>query len=226
MILGYEQARPRYASTVASHYGGARDSYVDNGYGQLGGSPRNRYNPRQQSDPTLARYANQNVDSYAGNGLQQSRDTVETGTTSGSGSEQWTNNTDPSSENSSIDPVRAIGGRPEGYEPQHGYPEYPIGYNNPQYGGPVREDSGPNRNSYVQGPNGANGYSPQHAGGALPPAAPLKMESVPRRLISLNSNGNGDPVQAPNGSTARPPLQSQPSQKRKSWLRRTFGGKE
>jgi hypothetical protein len=240
---GYDQARPRYSTAGSSYYGrpATRDSYVDNGNGNgplHAPTPRQRINPRMQSDPTLARYPNPNTPAgpagpagpYGGSGLQQSRDTVDTGA-SGSGSEQWTNSTDPSSENSSIDRVKTSPAKIGEYEAQHGYPDYPsIG--NPQFGGPIMEEGGYGQtrvsNDYGGAPSNANGngyFAQNSSDGPLP--APPPTAGVPaRKIISLGGNPNSTPLQASSGNVGRPALQSQPSQKRKSWLRRKFSTKE
>jgi len=217
---GYDYSSRR----SSSHWGGGYDQQNGNGsrfsnvggyYNQRGshdngGHPR-RYqynNARQHSDPALNRQNNaQGV--YPSPNYGQSRDTVNTGGSNGSASDQWQNSTDPSSENSSVERMKA-----DGYDPQYAH----------QYGGPgSREPISEEGNytygngqaynpGYMNGQNATSGYFGQGNNGVpAPPVPPKAMnQSVPRQLIKLD--------QPP--ATGHPSLQDQT--KRKSWLRRTF----
>ena len=164
----------------------------------------------------MNRYPNHAGGAYGGNSLQQSRDNLDYGAVSGSGSEQWTNNTDPSSEESSIDRAR-MGGEVQ----QHGHVDHAGGQYTPQFRTPMGQPNSYAANGYSNGPSGGNGYFPQNNGASLPPVPPQRVEGVQRKAIGLNA-----PLQASSGNAVRPPLQSQPSDKRKSWIRRKFGSKD
>jgi len=158
---GHDQNQ-RY-SQVGGYYGSraaaaARESYADNGHGQPMGPPRSRYSQRLQSEPMLNRHGNGHG-VYPTHGYQQSRDTVNTGGSNGSQSEPWTNSTDPSSENSSIERSTPVT-KPEIGE-QYGF----TGFGGaPQFQGPILEEYGNhNEASYRQqngaGPNPNGGHS-------------------------------------------------------------------
>ena len=149
---------------------------------------------------------------YSTPGYGQTRDTVNTGGSNGSASDQWHNSTDPSSDNSSIERVKAEG---------HG--EY--GYPTPPQREPISEDGhytynngGGYNPSYMggAGPGASSGYGGQqyNAGAPTPPpkavmGGPVQAPAAPRQLIKLQSPAN---------SASRP---AEP-EKRKSWLKRRF----
>jgi hypothetical protein len=173
------------------------------------------------SEPVIQRYNNNNV--YSTPGYGQTRDTVNTGGSNGSASDQWHNTTDPSSDNSSVERIKA-----EGQHGEYGYPtpqREPIsedghytysngGPHNPTYmsgaaGGPA---GGP-----VGGPKAPGEYFGQQFNGGPPPPPPKGGAVQPpaaRQVIKLSNSGSAT---TPDG---RPSLSTEP--KRKSWLKRRF----
>ncbi|KAK4550383.1 hypothetical protein LTR36_003350 [Oleoguttula mirabilis] len=181
----------RNSAMGGGYYGGQRpDSYM----GHQNGPQRMRYGNRVQSDGAMNGYGRP----YPPNGPHQSQDTMHTGVSNGSDSTgPWASNTEPSSENSSIDKNLANGKQPESYG-QNGY-----GPNS--YGGPVimEEQGAP---AY-----GSNGYG-QNGG-------PVQSPSAPRKPIALGNSGS-----APGGSL---PTNTRPEpEKKKGWLTRRFSKKE
>lgn len=169
---------------------------------------------------------NNGANVYPSPGYQRSRDTVNTGD-SYSQSEPWTNNTDPSSENSSIDQIRMA--------PKHDQPEQ-YGYNGGSFQQrPIREET--HVSSGLSRPPAVYDHQPQQQQEATPPPPPPHQYSANappparqgNRLMKLNSGGHGGPPPVPGKDYAytqsRPPLQTAPSQKRQSWLKRTFSKK-
>lgn len=237
---GYDTARPRYSSVGGGYYGGSnRDSYAENGNGTYSSpqasSGRYRYNNRQASDPTLNRYGNPTAGIYPAPGYQQSRDTVNTGVTggsggSGSGSDPWVSGTDPtSSENSSIDKVNPAP-RQE-YDGQYGYQNYGA---NPTFRNPIMEEGGYGQQFYNENMGGNNGYFSQNPAD-LPPVPPPKMDvaPLPRKPMRLDSApaaptvGSGVLGSAGSHKLQRQStLRKQESTKRKSWLARRFSKHE
>ena len=130
---------------------------------------------------------------YPQHGYQQSHDTV-----GSDSSGPWASNTDPSSENSSLDRIHANSKpSPDGYGP----PTNSYGYQS----GPIPEDG-----AYAP----QNGYG-RGAGG--PVQSPGE-----RRPIPLGNSGD---IPAPPRSSL--PSNAKPApEKRKSWLKRTFSKKE
>lgn len=153
------------------YYGNRRpDSYAE--------GPRGRYNNRGSS------YNNGNGVYNQHHGYHQSYDTVNSGQTYGSDSTgPWTNNTDPSSENSSLDRINATSkpqqdgmyGAPNGHGgyprpiPEDGMyaPQQQHGYGG---GGPVQPPGGQRKPIPLGGSGGDSGYS---AAGAAPPRGSL-----------------------------------------------------
>jgi len=183
---------------------------------------------RQHPDPMQNRYANSGTGIYPAPGYQQSRDTVNTGITGGSGgsgSEVCVSGTDPtgSSENGSIDKSNPVS-RPE-YEGQHGYQIYGV---NPTFRKPIMEEGGSTSRSYNQ--NGLEGsyghFSQNHADS--PPAPPPKTEAAApvQKPITLGGKAgipNGNTQRPSDGSKLqRPSIHKLDSTKRKSWLARRF----
>lgn len=172
------------------------------------------------SDSVVYRNSN-NV--YSTPGYGQTRDTVNTGVSNGSASEQWHNNTDPSSDNSSIERMKA-----EGQYGEYGYPTPPQREPISENGHYTYSNGGGYNPSYmsgaaaggpVGGPNNQGAYYSQqsHGGAPQPPPkggpvqAPMN-PAAPRTLIKLDNSGNA------NGG--RPSLGDE--SKRKSWLKRRF----
>jgi hypothetical protein len=176
---------------------GGRESYYDN--------PRNRVGPRQHSDPTLSRYNPSNTQGvYPTPTYGQSRDTVNTGGSTGSTSDQWNHSTDPSSENSSIDRIQGTA-----YDQQQQAHREPIA----------------EEGNYTYANGQASGYHPGYLDQHGPPPPPPKSgAAAPRSVIRLSESagmpmgGSPMPLGASSGNTGRP---SAPP-KRKSWLKRTF----
>jgi hypothetical protein len=155
---------------------------------------------------------------YPTPGYQQSRDTVNTGDSSGSQSDQWNNSTAPSSDNSSFE-------RPT---PPVKQPQSDLGE---QYGftgfgaGPILEEYAGQDESNYSVSQQQNGYFQASHTGA-PPPVPSKYNG--HRVLS--KHGNGRPVRmdsnplgpssgnAPNNRPAPPAKE----EKRKSWFKRRF----
>jgi hypothetical protein len=180
--------------------GGQRDSFYEN-------SQRNRFGPRQHSDPALNRYNSGGQGVYPQPNYGQSSATVNTGGSNGSASDQWHPSTDPSSENSSIDRIKG-----EGFDPQ-GQP----------YREPISEEG-----HYTYGNGNGNGaaYHPGIMGGGLPPIPPPKPVTR-REVIRLGEGAPGSspmPLSASSGNGGRPAYNEEG--KRKSWLKRRFSKKE
>ena len=147
-----------------------------------------------------------------------------TGGSGGSGSDPWVSNTDPSSENSSIDKINPA--PKQDYDNQYGYQNYGA---NPTFRKPIMEESGYGQRGYeggaVGGAVGGDGYFSQNPTD-LPPVPPPKTE-IARRPIRLDSApatvGNGSVFGSTSGNKLqRPMLQKQESTKRKSWFSRRF----
>jgi hypothetical protein len=168
------------------------------------------------SDSAVPRYPNNGHHPYSTPGYGQTRDTVNTGGSNGSASDQWHNSTDPSSDNSSIERVKA-----EGHNAEFGYPT--------SQREPISEDG-----HYTY--NNGGGYNPAYMSGAGRP-------NTPGAIMAQQLNGApapppksyGGPVQAPHAtlrqvikldnSGSATGLGGRPSlgdTKRKSWLKRTF----
>lgn len=176
-----------------------------------------------------ASYGNQ-TNVYPTQGYQQSRDTVNTG--GSSGSEPWGNSTDPSSDNSSVERTTPVT-KPDIGE-QYGF----TGFG----GAPILEEYATAEKMKAAQPNGVqpsgsqpNGYFQQQHSGA-PPAVPPKYNPNNNRpnpaargsgkLIRLDP-GQSQPLAATSGNVppARKPLPSNP-EKRKSWFMRRFSSKD
>lgn len=175
-------------------------------------------------------------DGYPSHGYHESYDTVYTGESSGSQStEPWTNSTDPSSENSSMDRVQPYATNKMEHD---AYGQNGRMYGYPQNGHGGYQQNG--QNGYQQ--NGQNGYQQNHlqqaypqqypaarpsqmsnGAGSMAPPAPSHV-SQPRQPIRLNANGmDAGPKPAAPPSNG-PKLQKKPSDsgKHKSWLKRRF----
>jgi hypothetical protein len=203
----YGGGRDQNRYSQAGFYGsrqaaGAREGWGENGFGHSGG--RGSRLSRMQTDPAGHRGNNGNA-LYPTQEYRQSRDTVITGGSNGSHSEPY--NTDPSSENSSIErggPVQ----RPDAGE-QYGFAGFGAG---PR---PMLDEYG-NR----AGPSG-NGYSgQQYNNGMIAPPAPVKTVPPPPvnnpnviKLSKTSSQGQGPPP---------PTKDTDVSDKRKSWFKRRF----
>ena len=192
------------------------ESYADAYGASPQRQPGRRMGQRVVSDPTL--YGRNSQGIYPSNGFQQSYDTVHTASGSHA-TDQWGNSTDPSSENSSIDKIAPVP-KPESAETN--------GFNGfggpPQFPGPILEEHGHDGPAY-----GQPGYGRSHVGvgggyqgnGGLPTPPPhaYNKGNSPRVPIKLgNSNGTSSPT-SPNSP------RTDNSEKRKSWLKRTFSKK-
>jgi hypothetical protein len=207
---GYEQNRYSRASYYGNRQSG-RDSY-DNGDGMggpVGGPPaRMRYGNRMQSDPgwnnRQSMHNGNNNGVYPINGLQQSRDTVNTNGSNGSHSDGPYSN-DPSSDNSSFERAGPVQ-RPQ--PPPHAEMGEQYGFNG--FG------KGPQMDQYGQGPSNGNGYFPPPQVQNGPPPPPKHM--TPPAPIKLNNSGGSPPVDA-----GRPNVLSKNGDdKRRSWFKRRF----
>ncbi|KAF2096465.1 hypothetical protein NA57DRAFT_78068 [Rhizodiscina lignyota] len=222
----YSRAGSQYAGQYGGYYGQNRDSYAENGnygYGPPMAPPgQMKPNRRQNSEPVVTRYNNNGEALYPSPGYQRSRDTVNTGVSNGSQSEPWTNNTDPSSENSSIDRINAAPKQDPGE--QYGF----TGFGGAPFKRPIQEEMASYENGPGNGPNGGYfNHPPQGAQVLQPPPHSYtgNQQKPANKLISLNGENGGAPdVPGKDGVqvTARPALQSTPSQKKKSWLKRRF----
>lgn len=221
---GYENSR-----TQSGYYGNrqpavARDSWADHGY-QAGPGPRSRHPRQQQYDNGNGWNQRQNTGPqsvYPTPGYHQSRDTVMTGGTGGSSSQQSEGHysTDPSSEHGSIDrggPVK----QPDLGE-QYGFSGFG---NNSQ---PIHEELG--NYGYQNGQNG-NGYyqQPHHQQQQqqaydYPPPVPSKGNGQPMpnnpNAMKLNGQQNSGGTPARPGVLTRKGTES--SEKRKSWFKKRF----
>lgn len=222
---------------VGGYYGGrvaaSRESYTD-GYGPppLPGPSRNRYSQRLQSEPVVPRYNGNGQPVYPSHSHQQSRDTVNTGDTSGSHSEPWGYSTDPSSENSSIDKVNPISTKPDLAE-QYGFNGFGSAPNfgASKFRGPIMEEyDSENGGAYPQSysvKNGGGNYLQHHI--SNPQSAPTQSgPAVPPKGVIKLGPGSAPPLSSSSGNTGpyRPSLQHTPSEKRKSWFKRRISRKE
>lgn len=200
--------------------GRGRQSYFEGGQSRR----NNNFGPRQHSDLALSRFSTApGQGPYSSPSYGMTRDTLNTGGSNGSNSDQWNNSTDPSSDNSSIERVKT-----DGFEHPHG---------TAQSREPISEEG-----HYTYG---QPGYNPNHMAGPFTPGAyngqqfnggpvvpPKTGPSAPRQVIRLGEGGNapmytaGGPSaysQAPKAASSRPVMQEEP--RRKSWLKRTFSKK-
>ena len=205
------------------------ESYADNfGNSQVGQNGGNRrFGARTHSDPAL--YGSHANGVYPNHNYQQSYDTV-TSLTTASGShsaEPWSNSTNPSSENSSIDrvPPHSQAQKPDLGE-VYGFNGFGAG---PQLQGPILEEhNGP---AY-----GQPGYAQSHGhpragfayqGNGQPPAPPAhSTPQRPRVPIKLGGTNLANQQPFPQATVVSPTSPSEKSPKRKSWLMRRFSKKE
>ncbi|EMC94936.1 hypothetical protein BAUCODRAFT_73114 [Baudoinia panamericana UAMH 10762] len=152
------------------YYGdGRRESYMNNGYGP----PRMRNGNRMASEGAIPHQR-----PYPQHGYHQSQDTMNTGVTNGSDSTgPWASNTDPSSENSSIDRNMVGAGKPgdQQWPQQNGYVSNGYGSNPP-----IMEEGGSAYGGPVQAPNGPRRPIPLGNSGDAPISPPGKLPSVAR----------------------------------------------
>jgi hypothetical protein len=147
----------------------------------------------------------------------RSRDTLNTGNSSGS--EQWQNSTNPTSEESSLERANGIT-RPA---PGQQYPiqneAYGSGYSDDDYHGRGNNGYGSRQPNISQsgpvGYGGNNGYyqNPQVQGSGAIPRVPVKDSRPappPKNLISLSTNN------VPSGAV------QPPDQQRTSWFKKRF----
>jgi len=185
-----------YAQRPDSYYNGAENAGPGNGYHPN----RSRY-PRTASEP----HFNNQPGVYPVPGNQQSYETVNTASGSGSSGDPAGYSTDPSSENSSVDRITPLPAK----EPGETYGFSGFG-NAPQYAPP---GIGLQEQYVANSANGAqrqgNGYQNQG-----PPAVPRK-ESTSRVPIKLGAtSGNA----GPQNESQRPSA----GEKRKSWFGKRF----
>ena len=178
--------------------------------------PPRRFGPRNHSDPAL--YGNNSNGNYYNHNYQPSYDTNTTGSGSGAshGTEPWSNSTDPSSENSSIDKVQ----QPAGPDLAETY-----GFNGfggaPQFQGPILEEYSPRPPPHSQLVHGQGSpLGRPYQGSDLPPPPPPHMNSrdnvqrTPQRggtLQKFSRNEKNDTLK-----------RTETGEKRKSWLMRRF----
>ncbi|KAF2459991.1 hypothetical protein BDY21DRAFT_361857 [Lineolata rhizophorae] len=219
-------------------YDSRRSSYYGDGYAPpMAGPSRNRFSQRLQSDTMINRVngAGNNPppptrDMYASHGHQQSRDTVNTGASSGSQSEPWANSTDPSSENSSVDKINAAAKQPQPPPPpqpdlgeQYGL----TGFGGmPQFQAPnLQENYGNNYSMRPPPPPNGGEYFPKSPNSTLPP---LPQGMVPD---ARNKQPFGTPPQPLGASSGNAPAPARPnvlardstqSDKKRSWFKRRF----
>jgi len=206
--------RTRYPQN--SYYGGRSQSYRPDSYAQRPDSyyngpenagPGNGYYPNRARYPRTASepHFNNHPGVYPAPGNQQSYETVNTASGSGSSGDPVGYSTDPSSENSSVDRITPLPVK----EPGEAYGFTGFG-NTPQYAPP---GSALQEQYVANSANGAqrqgNGYQSQG-----PPAVPRK-ESAYRGPIKLGAtSGNA----GPQNESQRPPA----GEKRKSWFGKRF----
>ena len=197
------------------------ESYADpygNGYRQspaFNPPPPRRFGPRNHSDPAL--YGNNtNNGNYYNHNYQPSYDTNTTGSGASHGTEPWSNSTDPSSENSSIDKPQ----QPANPDLADTYGFSGFG-GAPQLQGPILEEYSPRppphgRLGYGQSPPGGRPYH----GSELPPPPPPHMSS---RDAVQRPQQRGGTLQRPfRHEKADTPKRTETGEKRKSWLMRRF----
>lgn len=200
-------------------YGNSPNQYGNNNINNGHGHNRQRFGPRNHSDPALFGHANAQNGVYPSHGQQQSYDTVASASNGSHATDQWGTSTDPSSENSSIDRVQPAA-KPDIGE-AYGFNGFGAG---PQFQGPILEEHGQGAPGYGQPGYGqeqvaaGNGYPYQGNGAPAPPPHASSKNSVSKVPIKLGSGS------APNTAA---PISRQPSapasnEKRKSWLKKRF----
>lgn len=205
------------------------DSYIDpygnppNHYGTANingnGNGRQRFGPRNHSDPALFSQANTPGGVYPSHGQQQSYDTVASASNGSHATDQWGNSTDPSSENSSIERVQQAT-KPDVGE-AYGFNGFGAG---PQFQGPILEEHGQGAPGYGQPGYGrervadGNGFPYQGNAAPIPPPHFPPKQITPRAPIKLGgSSGPGNSAPVSHKTVA--PIDAE---KRKSWLKRRF----
>lgn len=153
---------------------------------------------------------------YSGHNHQLSYDAATASTSNSSGTDQWGNSTDPSSENSSNDRIHQI------LKPESGENYGLNGFGtNPNLQGPILEDHHYGSPMYGQPGYGnlhkGNGAKFAYQGNDMPPPPPTHglRQSPPKTPIKLSTPNNAPAYSSP---ASRP----QVAEKRKSWLKRTF----
>lgn len=176
---------------------GRESYYYDNNGGPSNGYYPNRARyPRTASEP----HFNNGQNIYPVPGNHQSYETVTTASGSGSSGDPVGYNTDPSSENSSVDRINALSNK----EPAETYGFNGFG-NTPQFAPP---GAGMNEQYGGNGNQRQNKYSNQ--------GPPLPRKDVPRK---------GGPIRLgeTSGNAGPPPTQRPaPAEKRKSWFSKRF----
>lgn len=168
---------------------------------------------------------------YPAHSYQDSYDTVNTRESNGSQStEPWTNSTDPSSENSSVDRIQSAANNKMENDAYGAYgAQYGRGSPRPQ---PIQEEYSHGGQMYAQEqsypphgypPQSSAQYSPRANGPMGPPPPPANPQQLkkPIRLGGDSFDKGPKPAAPPSNG---PKLQKRPSEngKHKSWLRRRF----
>jgi len=203
----------RGASRPGSYYGGQNGNAMSGPDGLYEGpqNPSSGYRPDRARYPRTASEPmfnnnNQATGVYPNHGAQPSYETVTTASGSGSSADPVGYQTDPSSDNSSVDRMQAALAAKQ--EPQETYGFNGFG------GGPQIQAPGYNAMNGYGGEQGYNGYPGQN--GTAPPSVPRK-ESIPARApirLGTSTAGNEPTVyEAPRPGAG---------DKRKSWLGRRF----
>ncbi|KAH7087141.1 hypothetical protein FB567DRAFT_60170 [Paraphoma chrysanthemicola] len=211
---GHEQNRYSRASYYGHRQPG-RDSNYENGDGfggPVGGPQRMRYGNRMQSDPgwnNRQSSYNSPHNVYPMNGLQQSRDTVNTNGSNGSHSDGPYSN-DPSSDNSSFE--RAVPVQRPQPPPQQDLGQQ-YGFNG--FG------QGPQMDQYGQGPSGGNGYFPPPQNNMQNGPPPPPKHAAQAAPIRLNGSGASPPADTGRGKVLTK-NGGGGDDKRKSWFKRRF----
>jgi hypothetical protein len=207
------QSQSRHMSLRGGYdqYGGSQYGSHSGGYNTPSGgylSRRPTGNNRQYSAPFAQNRMSQDYSMYNAPHVYhegESRDTVNTGESSGSASEGWGQSTDPSSENSSIDRVHAI--KQMDHEAAHGY-----GRGSPIHNTAIREEE--DGRSLRQGYGYMDPYQPRRRSPPMAQPAP----PPERKVIKFESSAAIAAEYATenaNKMAARPA-----STKRKSWFGR------
>ena len=196
--------------------------------------PPSRSNPYRGPTAPATAHPLHEYDGYLAHSYHDSHDTVNTGESSGSQSEPWTNSTDPSSENSSVDRIQsAANNNKMEYDAYGG--QYSRGSPRPQ---PIQEEYSHDGRLYAQQqrypqpppPQGytvpsAAPYGQRGLGSRGPPPPPPPQHSQqPRQPIKLGVSGVSDGPKPAAPPSNVPKLQKTPSDggKRRSWLKRRF----
>ena len=220
-LTGNETPPNRRFSSTTGGYGGPRMQYPRHVETHHYTRPNHSRHPTAPiSNDPASEYS-----MYPNNTYRESPDTVYTRESNGSQStEPWTNSTDPSSENSSVDRTQyaqkvdhdAYGAAYSHRSPRHGaIHEY---HEHEQYA--PSEDPPFSHPSHIPTQQQYS-YNQNGKGSMGPPPVPMHAAGAPAQIRQGNSMLNGPT--APSEATGMPKLQKIPSEgKRKSWLKRRF----